>query len=72
MSISIERFIDRVRSYDARGQKEFVMPLDEAKALHADISKLMLRLDAALSQQKAAETAIQVEIRPPQFKDSSR
>lgn len=46
MSIHINRFIDRIKANDARGQRDFVMTMSEAKDLHADITKLLLALQA--------------------------
>lgn len=44
MGLHINKFVDRIRSLDTRGQREFVMSLSEAKDLHADITKLLLQL----------------------------
>jgi len=42
VSIHISRFIDSVKACESRAQRDFVMPLRDAKDLHADISKLLL------------------------------
>lgn len=42
MSLHINRFIDSVKAHEARGQKDFFMPMRDAKDLHADITKLLL------------------------------
>jgi hypothetical protein len=42
MSLHINRFIDSVKAHEARGTQQFMMPLRDAKDLHADITKLLL------------------------------
>ena len=42
MSIHINRFVDAVKAHEARGQRDFIMPIRDAKDLHADITKLLL------------------------------
>ena len=42
--IHINSFIDRVTAADVRNQRELTMTLKDAKALHADITKLLLVL----------------------------
>ena len=44
MSLHLQKFVDRVRGYEARGAKDFVMTLAEAKDMHADITRLLLEL----------------------------
>jgi aspartate/tyrosine/aromatic aminotransferase len=51
MSLHINRFIDRVKAADARGQRDFIMSMADAKDLHADITKLLLALQV-LHEQK--------------------
>ena len=46
MTIHLTRFVDRVRSQESRGAKDFVMSMTDAKELHADITRLMLELHA--------------------------
>ena len=46
----IRKFIDRVQACDAKGVNDFVWPLNDAKNLHGDITKLLL--DIELLQQK--------------------
>ena len=42
MSLHINRFVDSVKAHEARGQRDFIMPMRDAKDLHADITKLLL------------------------------
>ena len=44
MSLHLQKFVDRVRGHEARGVKDFVMTLAEAKDMHADITRLLLEL----------------------------
>jgi len=44
MSLHLNKFIDRVRGQDARGAKDFVMSMADAKDLHSDITRLLLQL----------------------------
>ena len=45
MSLHIHRFVDSVKAHEARGQKDFSMPMRDAKDLHADITKLLITLE---------------------------
>ena len=44
MTIHLNKFVDRVRGFEARGAKDFVMSLTDAKDMHADITRLLLEL----------------------------
>jgi hypothetical protein len=46
MTIHIQRFVDRVRGLEARGAKDFTMSMQDAKDVHADITRLLLDLQA--------------------------
>jgi hypothetical protein len=52
MSIFLQKFVDRVRGFEARGAKDFTMSMTDAKDLHADITRLLIELEA-LRQQSA-------------------
>ena len=69
MSLHINRFIDAVKAAESRNQKDFIMPMREAKDLHADITKLLLALELLRSQQAAPEV-IQLEITGGSFKST--
>ena len=47
MSLHISRFLDRIKTAESRQQRDVVMTVNEARDLHADITKLLLRLDQA-------------------------
>jgi len=44
MTIHLTKFVDRVRGHEARGSKDFVMTMADAKDLYADITRLLLEL----------------------------
>ena len=64
MTIHLQKFVDRVRGQEARGARDLVMTMNEARDLHADITRLLLTLQAL--QTNAAKTSktdsVQVEI----------
>jgi hypothetical protein len=55
MSIHINRFVDSVKAHEARGQRDFIMPIRDAKDLHADITKLLLAITELQTQQLNAQ-----------------
>ena len=69
MTMHIQKFVDRVRGHEARGARDFVMTMNEARDLHADITRLLLSLQAL--QEQATKTnnteVVQVEIGGGQF-----
>lgn len=42
--IHLQKFLERVRGNDARGGRDFIMPMSEAKGMHADLTELLLEL----------------------------
>jgi hypothetical protein len=44
MSLHLQKFVDRVRGIEARGGRDLVMSITEAKDLHADITCLLINL----------------------------
>lgn len=60
MTLHITRFVDRVRAAESRQQREVTMTLNEARDLHADITRLLLRLE---SQAQAPAQPEVVEVR---------
>ena len=69
MTMHLQKFVDRVRGHEARGARDFVMTMNEAKDLHADITRLLLSLQTL--QEQATKTnnpeVVQVEIGGGQF-----
>lgn len=69
MSLHINRFVDLVKAHEARGQRDLVMPIRDAKDLHGDITKLLLavtELQRQLLEQKQQEV-IEVNLTAGKF-----
>ena len=62
--IHIQRFIERLQGFDAKGSQNFTMTMRDAKDLHADITKLLLVVTNLQSQVQALqqESVITVEV----------
>jgi hypothetical protein len=69
MSLHINRFVDRLRGFEARNQKEFTMSLNDAKDLHADITRLLNRLQALQEQatNSVKDETVRVELTGGKF-----
>lgn len=50
----LQKFIDRVRGFEARGAKDFNMSMTDAKDLHADISRLLIALQTLQESRNTA------------------
>ena len=65
----IQKFVDRVRGHEARGARDFVMTMNEARDLHADITRLLISLQTL--QEQATKTnnneVVEVEMQGGQF-----
>ena len=64
MTIHLQKFVDRVRGHEARGSRDFVMSMTDAKDLHADITRLMLELHdlRELAVSATQESVITVQV----------
>jgi len=64
MSIHLQRFVERLQGFEARGSKDFIMPLSDAKGMHADLTRLLLELnelkEAAVKTQEEEVITVQV------------
>ena len=60
MSLHINRFIDRIKANESRGQRDLIMTMAEAKDLHADITKLLLHIHTLVAQQQSSDDNKQV------------
>ena len=69
MSIHINKFVDKLRGAEARGAKDFIMSIDDARALHAEVTRLLLKLEEYQQFVTKQQDAIQIEIQAPGFKD---
>ena len=64
MTVHVTRFVDRVRGHEARGSRDFVMSMTDAKDLHADITRLLAELHELRNQLTArqADETITVQL----------
>jgi hypothetical protein len=64
MSLHLQRFVDRVQGNESRGLKDFTMSMNDAKALHADLTRLLIELQALREQvvSQPKEEVITVEV----------
>jgi hypothetical protein len=64
MSMHLQKFVDRLRGYESRGAKDFIMSIQDAKDLHADITRLLIVLENLRSStaKPVINEALQVEI----------
>jgi hypothetical protein len=46
MSVNLQKFIERLQGFEARGARDFIMPISDAKGMHADLTVLLLELNA--------------------------
>ena len=69
MTIHLQKFVDRVRGQEARGARDLIMTMNEARDLHADITRLLLALQNLQEQQikTAASDVVKVEIQGGSF-----
>ena len=63
--IHIQRFIERLQGFDAKGSQNFTMTMRDAKDLHADLTKLLLVLQD--KQTNSLDEVIEVQITGGKF-----
>lgn len=63
MSLHLQKFVDRVRGHEARGSKDFIMSMADAKDLHADITRLLIDLQNLREQTANSVTEQVVTVR---------
>jgi hypothetical protein len=64
MTVHLQRFVDRVRGFEARGARDFTMSMSDAKDLHADVTRLLLELQTFKEQalQEPKNEVVQVSM----------
>lgn len=67
MSLCVSKFIDRVRASEAAGRRDVVIPLQEARDLHAEITRILLRLEQASNPVNETQDVINIEVRGADF-----
>ena len=70
MSLHIYRFVDSIKAHEARGQKDFSMPMRDAKDLHADITKLLITLEQMCEKSARGAEVVEVQITGGSFKST--
>lgn len=55
MSIHLQRFVERLQGFEARGAKDFIMPIADAKGMHADLTRMLLELTTLKEQAVTAQ-----------------
>ena len=63
--IHIQRFVERLQGFDAKGSQNFMMTMKDAKDLHADITKLLLALQNTHTD--TSDEVIEVQITGGKF-----
>jgi hypothetical protein len=54
--IYLQRFIDRIQGADARGHRDINVTVGDAKAMHAELTKILLEIQILREQlQKSTE-----------------
>lgn len=68
--IHLQRFIDRVQGTEARGLKDVSIPLTDAKAMAAELTRLLLDMQTLRERavQSTQEEIIQVSMDGGSFK----
>jgi hypothetical protein len=66
----LQKFIDRVQGTESRGLKDMSIPLSDAKAMAAELTRILLELQASREQaaQRPSEEVIQVSMDGGTFK----
>ena len=65
MSIHINKFVDRIKAAESRSQRDVILTINEARDLHADITKILLAcqdLQEKLSTSQSDAQVVSVEI----------
>jgi hypothetical protein len=69
MSLHLQKFIERIRGHEARGVKEFVMPIADAKGMAADLTELLLELNQLKTEKLTGlQEVVQIKLAGGGFK----
>ena len=63
MTVHLNRFIDRVRAQESRGARDLVLTIQDARDLHADITRLLLELQRLRESARTVPENQVVEVR---------
>lgn len=67
MSLHINRFVDRIKAAESRSQRDVIMTINEARDLHADITKLLLLAQGLQEQIQQAQSTTVMELNGGSF-----
>jgi hypothetical protein len=67
--INLQKFIDRIQGAESRGLKDISISVSDAKAMHAELTRLMLELQTFRERavQQPREEVIQVSVNGGSF-----
>ncbi len=66
MSLHINRFLDRILAAESRQKRDVTMTVQEARALHTELTRLLLIADELRTQAVAGEN-VKIEIKGGDF-----
>ena len=70
MTIHIQKFINKIKGAEARGQRDISIPLSEAKDLHTELTLLLLQMNDIREQHiQKREEEISLQISGGGFKE---
>ena len=71
MTLHINRFVDKIRAVESKNQRDVTLTINEARDLHAEITKLLLKLNVMeekmIQSMEAATDTVKVEIQGGTF-----
>jgi hypothetical protein len=56
MSLHIQRFLDQVRAAESRQQNTVTLTLADARNLHNDLTRLLLKLESSANNQPSVDS----------------
>jgi hypothetical protein len=59
--------MDRLQQLELKGSRDFTCPINDAKNLHKDITKLLLNIEEVRNQTPHDEQVINVELKGEDF-----
>lgn len=65
--IHIKKFLDKMTHLEGKNSRDIVLPINDARGLRDDISKLLLELNE-LQKKEQIQDVLQVEIKGGSFK----
>lgn len=71
MTLHINRFVDKIRAVESKNQRDVTLTINEARDLHAEITKLLLKLNVMeekmIQSMESATDTVKVEIQGGTF-----